>query len=107
MNFEFLMVLCTCPTAESAEIVAKSIIENKLAACVNIIKEVNSIFIWKEKLDNTNETLLIIKTTDGKFENMRQEILQIHPYDCPEIIAIPIVKGHNEYLEWLKDSTAS
>ena len=105
MNFEHIVVFCTTPEDEKiAKKLADLIIKEKLAACVNTIKSVNSSFIWQNQIDNENENLLIIKTVSSKYKELEKSILQNHPYDCPEIIAIPIVNGSAEYLKWINDS---
>lgn len=98
---DFLLVLCTCPKDETADLLANKIINSQLGACVNKISGVRSTFIWDNKLDNSEEDLLLIKTNSLNYEKLSNLILKEHPYDCPEIIALPIIAGHKDYLSWI------
>jgi periplasmic divalent cation tolerance protein len=81
------------------------LVNEKLAACINIIPEVQSVFRWKNKVDNTPENILIIKTTLNLYDILEKRIKQLHPYELPEIIAVPIEKGLTEYLNWVSENT--
>jgi len=98
----FLVVYCTIPK-EEAKTMAYQLVKNHLAACVNIIDEVNSIFMWQEEIKEEKESLLIIKTKQNVFKQLEMFITKNHPYDVPEIIAMPIVNANLEYLNWLDD----
>jgi periplasmic divalent cation tolerance protein len=95
----FIVVFCTAPPGE-AEVLAKTLVEEQLAACVNI-SPVRSCYIWEGKLNLDEEALLIIKTTKSRFEPLKNRILVLHSYAIPEIIALPIIAGHQPYLEWM------
>jgi periplasmic divalent cation tolerance protein len=99
---DFIVVFCTAPPDE-AEALAKTLVEERLAACVNI-SPVRSCYIWEGKLNLDEEALLIIKTTKSRFEPLKNRILVLHSYAIPEIIALPIIAGHRPYLEWMSQS---
>ena len=96
-----LLVLSTVGDAETAEEIARDVVGKGLAACVNIIPEIRSIYSWKGRIESDAERLLVIKTTGERFEALRATIVRLHPYDVPEVIAVPIERGHTPYLEWL------
>ena len=97
----FQIVLTTCPDAASAERIARALVEEGLAACVNILPPMRSIYRWKGKIEDASEQLLIIKSTVARFPAIRDRLRALHPYELPEIIAVPIVDGLPEYLAWL------
>ncbi|HID66021.1 MAG TPA: divalent-cation tolerance protein CutA [Aquificaceae bacterium] len=101
----YYVVLITTPVDKGEEI-ANFIIENKLGACVNVVKEVRSIYWWKGNIEKDTEALLVVKTSAEKFNQLIREVKKIHPYTVPEIIALPIVAGNPEYLNWIDDSLA-
>jgi len=102
---EFQVVLVTCQDAAEAESIANTLVEEKLAACVNIAPSVKSIYRWKGKIERASEAMLFIKTRSDLFEQLSARIKQKHSYSCPEIISLPITQGFGPYLEWLKEST--
>jgi periplasmic divalent cation tolerance protein len=106
MNHDCCVVLNTCPDANSAEKIAGELIERKLAACVNILPGLRSIYMWKGVRESAEEQLLIIKTTTAAYPILEQAILELHPYELPEIIAVPLVAGLPDYLAWIKQNTA-
>lgn len=97
------MIFCTCGTHDEALAIANSLVEARLAACVNVLPPVHSIYRWEGKLETAHEVLLIIKTTQERFPAVRDRITQLHTYDTPEIIAMPVVEGSDKYLDWLRD----
>lgn len=101
----YYVILITTPVDKGEEI-ANFIIENKLGACVNVVKEVKSIYWWKGNIEKDTEALLVVKTSVEKFNQLMREVRKIHPYTVPEIIALPIVAGNPEYLKWIDDSLA-
>ncbi len=109
MNKEtpYLLVLSTCPDQATAERIAQLLVEEKLAACVNVIPDITSLFQWQGKLDRENEILLLIKTTAASYSALETLVRQQHPYELPEIIAVPIVDGLNDYLDWVSSNTKS
>lgn len=103
---QYCIIYVTCPMEGNySQIISKELIKNKLAACVNIIDRVTSIYTWQNNLESSNEQLLMIKTKLSLFNKLKQLIKSLHPYDCPEIIVVPIIAGEEQYLEWLADHT--
>jgi len=100
----FRVVLVTCSSREEAEKISKTLVEEKLAACVNIISTIKSIFWWEGKIDEAEEHLLIIKTKAEKIENLIAKIKGLHSYSVPEIISLPVLEGNKEYLTWIEKS---
>ena len=96
-----ILVLTTCPGSISAKKIALNLISEKLAACVNIVPGVQSYFRWVGKVDNANEYLLVIKSTIDVYESLEKRIQSLHPYELPEIIAVPIHTGLAGYLDWI------
>jgi periplasmic divalent cation tolerance protein len=99
-----LVTLCTVPDRETGERIAQALVEARLAACVNLVPGLSSIYRWEGKVEKQAECLLIIKTTGARFEALQKRVLALHPYDMPEIIAIPISTGSTDYLKWISDS---
>ena len=95
--------LVTVPNLEQGKKIALALVENKLAACVNIIQNIFSIYRWKEKIEQDNEHLLLIKTTEENNELIIQKINEIHSYDTPECIGFKIEKGSEKYLNWITE----
>lgn len=102
-----LVVLVACPTRAVARRVAATLVEARLAACVNVLPGIESTFRWQSKVDRCREMLLVIKTTARRFPQLRAAVRKLHPYDVPEIIALPIVAGHAPYLRWVRSTTSS
>lgn len=100
---EFLVVLSTCPDAATAEALARAALEGDHAACVNIVPAVRSMYVWKGELQVDSEVLMVIKTTAGRFRALRDLLVERHPYDVPEVVALRVTDGHHAYLEWLAD----
>ena len=96
-----IVVLSTCDSREGASTLARGLIEQRLAACVNILPGVESVYRWKGELETASEWLLIIKSRRDLFPALRAAIEKLHTYEVPEIIALPIVEGSESYLEWL------
>lgn len=98
---EKIVVFSNCPSEEEARRVAKSLVEARVAACVNIVPGVSSIYHWKGAIEEESEWMLVIKSTREQFETLSAELRKIHSYQVPEVIAIPIVDGNGEYLDWI------
>jgi periplasmic divalent cation tolerance protein len=108
METEFIIVLVTVPSQEIGRQIALSLLEKKLAGCVNILPGVQSLYIWQGKLCDEQEVLLIIKSRMALFASELVPAIQaIHPYEVPEIIALPLVHGSQDYLAWLSEMTHS
>jgi periplasmic divalent cation tolerance protein len=103
----FILILTTCPSEDSAQEIASEVISNCLAGCVNILTNLLSIYRWQGKVEKTQEYLLMIKTHIDYYPQVEQLLKQIHPYQVPEIIAIPINRGSTEYLTWLEQCLKS
>jgi periplasmic divalent cation tolerance protein len=100
-----IVVLVTCGAAKEARKIARALVEQRLAACVNILQSpVQSIYRWKSKVESAREVLLLIKTTRRRFAALQRAIRTLHSYDTPEIIALPIAAGSRDYLAWISDS---
>jgi periplasmic divalent cation tolerance protein len=103
MTVNFGVVLVTAGSEVEAEAIAKSLVENKLAACVSL-SPIRSIYTWKGEIHSDSEWQLVIKTDLAKFEALKTKVRELHSYEVPEIIAIPIVAGSEAYLNWLGQS---
>ena len=100
------IVLVTCPSLALARKIARTVVQKRLAACVNVMsKPVESIYTWKGKLESAREHLLIIKTVARRLSQLEREVKGLHTYDVPEFIALPVVAGSAEYLNWLEEVT--
>ncbi len=100
-----LVTLCTVPDREVGERIARVLVEERLAACTNLLPGVASTYRWEGKIEQANECLLLIKTTGARFEALKNRIKTLHPYETPEIIALPITHGDDSYLKWIVDCT--
>ncbi len=96
-----IVVLSTCGSPKEAQRLARELVEKRLAACVNIVPGVRSVYHWKENIEEEEEVLLVIKTSRPLFEELRNEILRLHSYEVPEVIALQVVDGSESYLAWL------
>jgi periplasmic divalent cation tolerance protein len=95
--------LCTCGSDEEASRIANALVEARLAACVNILPPIRSIYRWQGQIETAAEVLLLIKTTEERFSALQQRIRDLHSYKTPEIIAVPIVAGLEKYLTWVRE----
>ncbi|WP_434514621.1 divalent-cation tolerance protein CutA [Dechloromonas sp. ARDL1] len=102
---ETLTVITNCPDEETANAIALAIVEEKLAACVNILPRVQSIYRWQGSVESAAEIPLLIKTTADNYPALEARITTLHPYDVPEIIALPIARGLPAYLNWVATET--
>ncbi len=98
------LVLCACPDEDTAVNIAENIVAQRLAACVNVLPSVYSVYQWQENVESAKENMLMIKTTTTKYPSLEKVIKSLHPYDIPEIIAIDITSGLPEYLKWIDSS---
>ncbi|MFC5742684.1 divalent-cation tolerance protein CutA [Dyella tabacisoli] len=99
-----LLCYCTCPDAASAQMLADALVGESLAACVNQLTGVVSTYRWQGAVTTDSEILLLIKTTAARFEALKTRLLQLHPYELPELIAVPVERGHTAYLDWVRAS---
>ncbi|MFA5363665.1 MAG: divalent-cation tolerance protein CutA [Candidatus Bathyarchaeia archaeon] len=100
----YIVVLMTTSSREEAEKIAYTLLEEKLIACANILDKVSSLFLWQGKIDKQNETLVIMKSHETLFKKLSQKITEIHSYEVPELLALPIVDASQAYANWLRDS---
>lgn len=101
----YIIILCNTNSKDSAETIATYLIKESLAACVNIIPKITSIYKWQNKIENDEEYLMLIKTKKELFDKVKEKIQILHPYEVPEIISIDISNGNSEYLKWLNNNT--
>ncbi|MDO8281684.1 MAG: divalent-cation tolerance protein CutA [Thermodesulfovibrionia bacterium] len=102
---EEIIVFITSSSEEEAARIAASLVEERLAACVNIIRNIRSIYSWQGKVCDDAEVLMIAKTQRSLFNSLKERVKELHSYEVPEIIAMPIVDGSEDYLKWIREST--
>ena len=100
-----LVVLVTAPSPDQAAEIARALVEERLAACGNVVPAIRSIYRWEGKVHEDAEALLVLKTTRGRFEALRDRVLALHPYDVPEVLALPVEAGNAAYLAWIAAET--
>ncbi len=102
MSSEVLVVLCTCPDEEKARQIGAALVERQVAACVNVIPGLRSIYRWQGEVHDEAEVLAVIKTTREAYPRLEQALLELHPYEVPEVLALPVAAGSAAYLDWLR-----
>ncbi|HRC73828.1 MAG TPA: divalent-cation tolerance protein CutA [Candidatus Competibacter sp.] len=107
MDHSSLVVYCTCPDQATAERIAEALVVERLAACVNLVPGLVSIYRWQGQVQRAPEVLLTIKTRQAVYTLLEARIRELHPYDIPEIVALPVQVGAAEYLAWLADNTGA
>jgi periplasmic divalent cation tolerance protein len=100
-----IVVFITAPDEEEAAKIAYALVEARLAGCVNIVKNIRSIYSWKGKIEDDKEVLMIAKTGKEHFKSLEGKVKELHSYTVPEVIAVPVAEGSADYLKWLKDVT--
>ncbi len=100
----FFISFCTTPDTGTSERLAGLLVESGLAACVNIIPGMTSVYEWQGKIEKEQECLLIIKSTEEKYKQIEDMIIENHPYDLPEVISVKIEKGYDQYLKWIEQT---
>lgn len=100
-----IVVFVTCGSEEEALKIANALVENRLAACVNLVAPIRSIYRWEERIWDEKEWLLIVKTQKDRFEELEKKVKSLHSYSVPEIISLPIVEGSSSYLNWIRENT--
>jgi periplasmic divalent cation tolerance protein len=103
---ERVVALSTVGTAEDAERIARALVERRLAACVNVVPKVVSVYRWKGEVSRDEELMLVIKTRRERLEALREALVGMHPYEVPELVALPIEGGLEAYLAWVDDSVS-
>ncbi len=97
-----LLCYCSCPDTASAERIAETLVGERLAACISRLPGIRSTYRWQGAVTTDSEELLLIKTVAGRYEALRTRLLQLHPYELPELLAVPVERGHDAYLEWVR-----
>ncbi|HLE50903.1 MAG TPA: divalent-cation tolerance protein CutA [Anaerolineales bacterium] len=107
MDNQYIIAFITTPTKEVGEKIANALLDKKLAACVNLISPIRSLYIWNGSTNTDEETLLVVKTRADLFtDQLIPAVKAVHPYEVPEIIALPIVMGSSDYLQWIEAVTS-
>ena len=106
MTAQACVILCTCPDEGTANQIAEALLAQRLAACVNRLAAVESLFLWRGQSDRAQEHLLMVKTRTDLYGAAEALIQNLHPYDVPEIVALPIIAGSARYLAWIDEETA-
>ena len=101
----FILIMCTAGNIENAELIADTIVKEKLAACVNIVPQITSIYSWKKQVITDKEVILLIKTKSGLFDNVVERIRSLHTYEVPEITSFKIENGFDKYIDWINKET--
>jgi periplasmic divalent cation tolerance protein len=107
MPVEHVLVLTTLPADTDVVAFAKSLVEERLAACVNLLPLMESVYRWEGRVEVESERQLIIKTTRERMETLWERVRELHPYEVPEFVVLSIVDGNDAYLRWIADSTRS
>ncbi|HEY1203614.1 MAG: divalent-cation tolerance protein CutA [Bryobacteraceae bacterium] len=101
-----IVVLVTCSSVEEGRKIARALVERRLAACVNVVTGIESVYRWKGAVEEASECLLLAKTTRGRFDPLQSAVRELHSYELPEVVALPIVDGVEAYLSWIETSVA-
>lgn len=102
---EIVIVLTSLPDKEAAMRLARELVERRLAACVNVLAECTSVYRWKGAVESAGEVPVLIKTRSGRYPEVEAAVRELHPYELPEIVAVPVRHGSDEYLQWVRDET--
>jgi periplasmic divalent cation tolerance protein len=102
---DIFVLLSTCPDAATAERIARELVGASLVACVNIVPGLRSIYRWNGAVQLDEEVLMVLKTAADRVPEARERLVELHPYDVPEVVALPVADGHHPYLQWVADST--
>ncbi len=102
---DYILVYIVCSSDVEASTIGKALVENRLAACVNIFPAMTSMYWWEGKIQSGKEVAVFAKTQGSKFESIRQKVLELHSYDCPCVISLPIKEGEEDYLKWISAET--
>lgn len=105
MEDRAILVLCTAPNETVGATLARGLVKAKLAACVNVVPGLRSFYLWKGNLEDDSEVQLLVKTRESRFEDVNAWLQEAHPYDVPEVLALPISAGSQSYLSWLREQT--
>lgn len=97
------VVVTTAPDAEVAESLGRTLVEERLAACANVLPGVTSVFRWEGEVQTEGEALVLLKSTESVFAALRDRLVELHPYDVPEVLRLPVPAGSDAYLDWVRD----
>jgi len=100
-----LVCFCTCPDADSATRLADALVAERLAACVNVVPGLRSVYHWQGAIERSDETLLLIKTSRDRLEALTMRVCDLHPYELPELVAVEVTGGLSTYLDWVAEQT--
>ena len=103
---DVLLILCNTPDAACADSIARTLVERRLAACVNVLAACQSVYRWQDAVEEATEVPLLIKTSAARYAELEAALRELHPYEVPEIIALPIAAGLPAYLDWVRQETA-
>jgi periplasmic divalent cation tolerance protein len=103
---EIFIVFCTCGDNAEANRLAQSLVEERLAACVSILPGLTSIYRWQDKVESASEHLLLVKTTRDRLSSLERRIRELHSYELPEVIAVPVTAGSEKYRAWLREQVS-
>lgn len=107
MQDDIRIAYVTCPDPGTGETIADKLVDERLAACVNVVPGLRSVYRWRGSIEIDEEVLLLAKTTAARFEALRERVSELHPDEVPEIVATPVVQGLDSYLQWVRDETAA
>ncbi len=107
MKKDVYVVFCTVPDADTAKALARLLVKERLAACCNVVPGLTSIYRWEGEIQEDQERLLIIKTTQRAYGDLEKRLKELHPYDVPEIIALPVEQGNSDYIKWVNENVQS
>jgi len=104
---DYIVVLSTAPSVEDARRIAHEVVIDRLAACVNLVTGIVSVYEWENEVHEEPEVLLIMKTRKSLARRLTDKIIEVHPYDCPEVVALPVTDGSKAYFDWIESVTVS
>ncbi len=104
---QVLIAMSTCPNREIATSIAQTLVQKHLAACVNIVPNVQSIYEWQGKIESDDEVILLIKTTQTQFDTLQKTLTELHPYELPELVGVCVTAGFPAYLDWVIKATGT
>ncbi len=102
LDTDLVTVFMTAPDAEVAERLARTLVTERLAACANVVRDVVSVYRWEGEVRRDSEVLVILKTTAAALDSLESRAVELHPYDVPEVLAVPVLGGYGPYLEWIR-----
>lgn len=97
-----LAVLSTAPDTATAQRIGTTLVEERLAACANVVEGVTSVYRWRGQIEREQEVLMVLKTTSGAVDRLKERLVELHPYDLPEVLALSVPAGHEPYLDWVR-----